>query len=141
MPETPKRPGEKPEDGTWQAFGPHGRTEAEAGDPRANATTPRDIEPPAHRTVPAAPENDLDDDDDDAPGDPTIPAGGSADSAEAPYSSRGEFDDVDLEPPPVIAPGQVVFGKYRLEEKIGEGGMGEVWLVHHIDVDRRSALK
>ncbi len=35
----------------------------------------------------------------------------------------------------------MVFGKYRLIDKIGEGGMGSVWLVHNIELDRKSAIK
>jgi serine/threonine-protein kinase len=41
----------------------------------------------------------------------------------------------------MIAKGQDLFGKYRLLEKIGEGGMGEVWLVDNLQLDRKSALK
>jgi eukaryotic-like serine/threonine-protein kinase len=37
--------------------------------------------------------------------------------------------------------GRVVFEKYRLIEKLGEGGMGEVWKVHNIELERTSALK
>ncbi|MGZ3384442.1 MAG: protein kinase domain-containing protein, partial [Isosphaeraceae bacterium] len=41
----------------------------------------------------------------------------------------------------MIAKGRDLFGKYRLLEKIGEGGMGEVWLVDNLHLDRKSALK
>ncbi len=45
-------------------------------------------------------------------------------------------------PPPVRrALGQVVAGKYRLAEQIGDGGMGEVWLAHHLTLDVDVALK
>ena len=44
-------------------------------------------------------------------------------------------------PPPVIQEGQVIFDKYQIIELLGEGGMGQVWLVHNIELDRRSALK
>jgi eukaryotic-like serine/threonine-protein kinase len=47
----------------------------------------------------------------------------------------------DLLPPPTIEKGQVILGKYLLQEKIGEGGMGEVWLVENIQLERQSALK
>ena len=38
-------------------------------------------------------------------------------------------------------PGDTVFGQFRLIEKLGGGGMGEVWLVHKTGLERRSALK
>ena len=47
----------------------------------------------------------------------------------------------DKEPPPLIAEGQVLFGKYRLDEQIGEGGMGSVWKVWHVDMESERALK
>ena len=66
------------------------------------------------------------------------PAAESTDSQE-PSNERTEA--FDLSPPPVIEKDQVIFGKYRLIEKIGEGGMGAVWLVHNVELDRKSALK
>ncbi|HZW33575.1 MAG TPA: bifunctional serine/threonine-protein kinase/formylglycine-generating enzyme family protein [Isosphaeraceae bacterium] len=49
--------------------------------------------------------------------------------------------DWDATPPPVFVEGQVVFGKYRLIKKIGEGGMGEVWRVWHVGLKTERALK
>ncbi len=43
--------------------------------------------------------------------------------------------------PPLIRTGETVFGKYRLIDKIGEGGMGEVWLVDNIELNQQRALK
>jgi serine/threonine protein kinase/formylglycine-generating enzyme required for sulfatase activity len=76
------------------------------------------------------------------PADPSAEIAASQDgsaSVSKPESDRS--DEWDAVPPPIIAPGRVVFGKYRLLEKIGEGGMGTVWLVDHIEFERKSALK
>jgi serine/threonine protein kinase len=62
---------------------------------------------------------------------------GEVDATE-PFGTSGEWDRL---PPPVFEPGRVVFGKYRLVAKVGEGGMGEVWKVHNIELDRTSAMK
>lgn len=40
-----------------------------------------------------------------------------------------------------IVPGQTLFGRYHVEQKLGEGGMGSVWLVRHIELDTLRALK
>ncbi|WP_165230979.1 bifunctional serine/threonine-protein kinase/formylglycine-generating enzyme family protein [Aquisphaera insulae] len=55
--------------------------------------------------------------------------------------SADRSDEWDLLPPPKIAKGQMIFGKYRLVEKLGEGGMGDVWLVDNVELGRKCALK
>src|SRR5271167_3636177 len=43
---------------------------------------------------------------------------------------------------PQTEPGAVIAGRYTLQEKIGEGGMGEVWVAKQTEpVKRRVALK
>lgn len=39
------------------------------------------------------------------------------------------------------APGEVLFDRYLVERKLGEGGMGTVWLVRHLEFDSPRALK
>jgi len=37
--------------------------------------------------------------------------------------------------------GQVIDGRYRIDELIGEGGMGRVYLAEHVDIGKRVAMK
>lgn len=37
--------------------------------------------------------------------------------------------------------GEVLLGKYRLERLLGRGGMGEVYLAHHLSVEKKFAIK
>ncbi len=55
--------------------------------------------------------------------------------------SRDGSSEWDALPPPIFDVGNVVFDKYRLLEKIGEGGMGEVWRVWHVTLETERALK
>ena len=65
----------------------------------------------------------------------------SADSDDSDGRAHDGSTNWDLSPPPLIQPGEIVFQKYRLIQQIGEGGMGQVWLVHNLALDRKSALK
>jgi serine/threonine protein kinase len=56
-------------------------------------------------------------------------------------SSSDMAYDWDSLSPPVLQAGHVVFDKYRLVDKIGEGGMGEVWRVWHVSLEAERALK
>ena len=38
-------------------------------------------------------------------------------------------------------PGQILFGRYLVLRQLGEGGMGSVWLVRHLELDAERALK
>ena len=52
--------------------------------------------------------------------------------------------ELPLEPPPQAAPlspGDVVAGKYRIEETAGTGGMAIVYAAHHLVFDQRVAVK
>jgi serine/threonine-protein kinase len=40
-----------------------------------------------------------------------------------------------------LKPGRIVAGRYRIEQQIGEGGMGAVYLVRHVRTDEMLALK
>lgn len=40
-----------------------------------------------------------------------------------------------------LTPGMIIAGRYRIDSRIGAGGMGEVWVGEHLSVGSRVALK
>lgn len=38
-----------------------------------------------------------------------------------------------------LRPGQILFGRYEVDRLLGRGGMGAVWLVRHLELDRQRA--
>ncbi len=41
----------------------------------------------------------------------------------------------------IFEPGRLVAGRFRLDKPLGKGGMGEVWLAHHVTLDIPCAVK
>ncbi|HEX8199008.1 MAG TPA: serine/threonine-protein kinase, partial [Isosphaeraceae bacterium] len=56
-----------------------------------------------------------------------------------PRPEGGLLDGPGLDGP--IVPGQVLFGRFKVLRKIADGGMGQVWLVRHRELDSERALK
>jgi serine/threonine-protein kinase len=42
---------------------------------------------------------------------------------------------------PMLSPGRLIAGRYRLKGRLGTGGMGEVWIAEHIELDAPVAIK
>jgi serine/threonine-protein kinase len=71
---------------------------------------------------------------------------GSTRSAGAPPADETlagdeEATDAGWTRPEEIAEAMVVGGRYRLERRLGAGGMGEVWQACHVDIGIRVAIK
>src|SRR4051812_4509100 len=49
--------------------------------------------------------------------------------------------EVTLNTVSAILPGQILLGKYRVEEVLGRGGMGVVFAARHLALDERVAIK
>ena len=56
-----------------------------------------------------------------------------------PQPLASEALEIDVEPYP--KPGRVLMGKYRLDQQIGAGGMGAVFLAENVDISRKVAVK
>jgi serine/threonine-protein kinase len=125
------------DDGTW-----HQPSESPATMPPEDSTRIKpselessEVEPiPAVHTVPGAnstPNSNA-----------TVLQRESGDSDEATPRPGGEgSNEWDLLPAPIIKKGNVVFGTYLLEDRLGRGGMGEVWRVENIPLQKETALK
>ena len=75
---------------------------------------------------------------DEGVGPPTGTAPGD-DTSASPLPSWGADDTAS--PSVKLEPGQIVFDKYLVVRKIGEGGMGTVWLVRHRELGIERAVK
>ncbi|MBL90614.1 MAG: hypothetical protein CMH56_02220 [Myxococcales bacterium] len=64
----------------------------------------------------------------------------TVDAHEGLSSDLGHADATEAEELPVIAPGSIL-GSYKLQTKLGEGGMGEVFLAEHMKLGRKVAIK
>jgi eukaryotic-like serine/threonine-protein kinase len=53
----------------------------------------------------------------------------------------GTGAEVNLSTTSAIVPGQILLGKYRVEELLGRGGMGVVFAARHLALDERVAIK
>jgi serine/threonine protein kinase len=65
-------------------------------------------------------------------------------SCRAAYRSQLSFcprDGVALIPGPDPLIGQIIANRYRVISRLGKGGMGQVYLVEHVEIGKRFALK
>jgi tRNA A-37 threonylcarbamoyl transferase component Bud32 len=75
-----------------------------------------------------------------SPPSPSEPSGSGSDRERGIATPSGE-DTRRFESTIVPEPGRILFDKYEVIRRLGEGGMGEVWLVRHVNLDVERALK
>ena len=66
----------------------------------------------------------------------TVVSGPGLDHSVSPFSRDGRNV-----PPPIVREGEVIGGRYRVEEIVGEGGMGVVVAARHVELGHRVAVK
>jgi serine/threonine protein kinase len=69
---------------------------------------------------------------------PSLPRGGLQVDADAPHEVHGSADESVRNVYPVE---RIVGGRYIIEERVGEGGMGRIYKVRHRDLGKLFALK
>ncbi len=125
------------DDGTW-----HQPAQSEPTLPAEDMTQRKAPDPGSVDGTPAPPHDTVAGPDPTPP--PFVTSGGKestdSDGATPKPGTKGS-DEWNLLPAPTIEKGHVVFGKYMLEEKIGKGGMGEVWRVENLPLQKEAALK
>lgn len=110
------------------------------GEQRPNKTESFGLwEPTAGDTAPTSPPRGS-----FAPIEGTIPGFGSLvpsepDSLDRPNTDHPSDESIGIHG--ALQPGQTLFGRYLAEKLLGEGGMGTVWLVKHLELDTLRALK
>jgi len=74
------------------------------------------------------------------PPNPGSPPGSSSDSLPL-MDAHASPSDESIGVQGAVQAGQILFGRYQAEKLIGEGGMGTVWLIKHLELDTLRALK
>ena len=127
-----QRPDEEASPETYRQF------PAEPGQapPRTRSMEPTRRQDDPHNTEVQSPPSGLDRPSIEPPMTPkSIPV---ASSPSSPSGTGGSFVERG---PVVVEPGQFIFDKYLVLKKLGRGGMGEVWLVRHVELELELALK
>jgi serine/threonine-protein kinase len=142
MPKNPETSGRVLDEGTWNQFVPGDpATPADDSSGRKNNVSGHSVGPKHEgpKTIPV-PEATPTPHSSHGKTNPAAPD--SADSDEVtPKPGSERSDEWDVLPAPKIEKGELIFGKYLLEAKLGEGGMGQVWRVENVMLQRESALK